>query len=171
MFAVCPGESVPKDYQPTAEDMARARALVEAVDIAQKIRSTRASTPELLLESYAIVKQAALTPELWGPDPMTASSEGLIGLERLFLNYWNTVSGAHVDCFWQLVAERGLPFQRRKFVARGVLDRGHCEDAFEHQHAKDGLEMLQQTREISAEDADRLGMMLRQFEQSGTGRP
>jgi len=69
------------------------RALVAAVDIAEKIRSTLASTPELLLESYASVKQAALTPELWGPDSMTTSAEGLIGLERLFLNYWNTVSG------------------------------------------------------------------------------
>ena len=84
---------MPKDYEPTAEDMARARALVAAVDIAEKIRSTLASTPELLLESYASVKQAALTPELWGPDSMTTSAEGLIGLERLFLNYWNTVSG------------------------------------------------------------------------------
>ena len=162
---------MPKDYEPTAEDMARARALVAAVDIAEKIRSTLASTPELLLESYASVKQAALTPELWGPDPMTTSAEGLIGLERLFLNYWNTVSGEHVERFWQLVAERGLPFQRRKLVARRVLDRGRCQDAFEHQHAKDGLEMLQQTREISAEDADRLSMRLRPFKEGGTGRP
>jgi hypothetical protein len=157
---------VPDRHDVTAEYMARARALAEAVDIGLEVRAALRSTPvpyDALADAHAIVKDMALAPELLAtPDPPTI--ERLAGLESFFFNYWNTVSGEHVERFWQLVAEHGLPFQRRDVVAREVLNRGRIRDVFEYQHVTAGLMILRQMGRISGEEADRLNVMLKQFE-------
>jgi hypothetical protein len=151
---------------PSAEYMARARALAQAVDIAGAVRATvqGESQEDALAFERLLVKDKALTPE-----PPFASLESLAYLEDAFFTYWNEASGEHIERFWQLVAERGLPFQRRD-VVREVLNRGRIKDDIEYQHVTDGVVILRQSGRISREEADRLSMMLKQFEESGGKR-
>lgn len=150
-----------KREEPSAEYMARARALAEAVDIAVKVRGTLQDefADDALLFWRVQVKEKALAPE-----PPFANLESLADLEDALFTYWNEANGEHVERFWQLVAERGLPFQRRD-VVREVLKRGHIKDDVERQHVTDGLVILRQTGKISREEANRLSMMLKQFEE------
>lgn len=155
-----------KRKEPSLEYMARARALAEAVDIAVKIAATRRD--EFAADAIGFwrvhVKEKALAPE-----PPFANLESLGDLEDALFTYWNEAEGEHVDRFWQLVAEGGLPFQRRH-VVREVLKRGHIRDDVERQHITDGLVILRQTGKISRQEADRLNSMLMQFEQRDAKR-
>jgi hypothetical protein len=156
-----------KSNEPTAEYMTRARALAEAVDIAVKIAVVRPG--ELTgdeIEFWRVhVKKKALAPE-----PPFANFESLAYLEETFFTYWNEAEGEHVERFWRLLAERGLPFRRRD-VVREVLERGNIRDYLERQHVIDGLVILQQTGKISRQEADRLSLMLKQFDEREGKRP
>ena len=130
-----------KRKEPSAEYMARARTLAEAVDIAVKIAATRRD--EFAADAIAFwrahVKEKALAPE-----PPFANLESLADLEDALFTYWNEAEGEHVERFWQLVAKSGLPFQRTD-VVREVLKRGHIRDDVERLHVTDGLVILRQT--------------------------
>ena len=153
--------------EPAAEYMARARALAEAVDIAVKIAATRRdelAADDALGFWRVHVKQKALAPE-----PPFANLESLADLEDALFTYWNEAEGEHVERFWRLVAERGLPFKRRD-VVREVLERGHIRDDVERQQVIDGLVILQQAGKISRQEADRLSLMLKQLEERDAKR-
>lgn len=138
--------------------MARARAFAEAVDLGVALRATLTG-PEWSDGKHELwVKEQALAPE-----PPFANVRSLAYLEDDFFTYWNESSGEHVEQFWQRVAERGLPFQRKDTV-RDVLTRGHIRTEVEYHTITDSLVVLQQTGKISAAEVDKLGEMLRQFE-------
>jgi hypothetical protein len=150
-----------KSNEPAAEYMARARALAEAVDIAVKIGATR---PDELSDDELGFWRVHVKMKALAPEPPFANLESLADLEDALFTYWNEAEGEHVDRFWRIVAERGLPFKRRD-VVREVLKRGHIRDDVERQHVIDGLVILQQTGKISRQEADRLSSMLKQFEE------
>jgi hypothetical protein len=107
--------------EPSAEYMARARALAEAQQIRATLKDERQA--DTVAFERVWVKEKALAP-----DPPFANLESLAYLEDGFLTYWNEADGDHVDRFWRLVAESGLPFQRRDIV-RDVLRRGRISGA------------------------------------------
>jgi hypothetical protein len=143
------------------EYVTRARALAQAVDIAAAVRATVLGAPqgEMLAFERREIKDRALAPE-----PPFATLESLAYLEDAFFSYWNEASGEHIERFWRLLREQGLPFRRRDVVGE-VLKRGHIEDDIEYQHVTDGIVILQQTGKISREESDRLSLMLKQFEE------
>jgi len=152
-----------KRQEPSPAYKARARALAQAVDIAAVVRATATvqGEPQSEMQDFERreIKAKALAPE-----PPFASLESLAYVEDAFFTYWNEASGDHVERFWRLVAEQGLPFKRRD-VVREVLNRGRINDDIEYQQVTDGLVILQQIGKITAGEANRLSMMLREFEE------
>ena len=99
-----------------------------------------------------------LTPLLYYP----YAPRGLAQLEDIFFGPWNEGSGEDVERFWQLVAERGLPFERKDIV-RDALNRGRINNEMEYQTITDSIVIQQQMGKISAAEAQRLDKMLAQF--------
>lgn len=150
---------------PSAKYSARAHALAETMDLAVELYAAlpahqRDSMVEFTLER----KKMVLAPE-----PPFATLRSLAYLEDEFFAYWNEARGEHVERFWQLMAERGLPF-RRKDVVRAVLNRGRINSDSEYQTITDSLVIQQQIGTLSRAEVDRLSKMLGQFEQRSAQR-
>lgn len=145
----------------SAKYLARARAFAEAVDLAVAIRAAPPWEDQGLVEHYYWCKERALPPYA---DPVNANLRGLAELENIFFTEWNEGSGEHVERFWQLVAERGLPFERKDIV-RDVLNRGRITNVMEHQTIADSIVIQRQMGKISVAEAEKLAKMLGQFEE------
>jgi hypothetical protein len=151
---------------PSAKYLARARALAEAIDLSIGLYAELpAHERDSLVKTSLEHKQMALAPE-----PPFANLRSLAYLEDAFLTYWHEASGKHIERFWQLVAERGLPFQRKDVVGE-VLRRGRIRNDFEYQTITDSIVIQQQIGKLSRAEADRLAKMLGQFEKRSAVRP
>jgi hypothetical protein len=150
----------------SAKYLARAQAFAAAVDIAVELRSRPPWEDRGAVEHYNWLKARAVPPYA---DPACANLRGLAQLEDIFFTEWNEGSGEDVERFWQLVAERGLPFQRRDMV-REVLARGRINSEMEYQTITDAIVIQQQLGQITPEEADKLGKLLGQFEQRAATR-
>ena len=78
----------------SAKYLARARAFVEAVDIATELRATPPSKDRHLFDWYVWLKARAVPPYA---DPVNANLRGLAGLEDIFFTEWNEGSGEDVE--------------------------------------------------------------------------
>ena len=142
---------------PSAKYLARAAAFSEAIDVGTAIAQ---AVPGVAWEDWeTLYKAPALAPE-----PVFATLKSLAYLEGAFFTYWNEASGEHVERFWQHVAERGLPFQRRDLV-REALSRGRIKTDMEYQAIVDAWVVLQQIGKLSQAEAESLSKMVEQFEQ------
>ena len=148
--------------KPSAKYLARAAAFAEAIDIGLAIAK---STPDREWADRWI--DLCRTPAL-NPEPAFATLKSLAYLEEAFFTSWNEASGEHVERFWQQVAERGLPFQRKDLV-REVLSRGRIRTEMEYQTIVDAWVILQQIGKVSQAEADSLSKMMEQFEQRAKG--
>jgi hypothetical protein len=148
----------------SAKYLARASAFAEAVDLAVAIRSAPPWEDKRDVEHYLWCKERAVPP-----DPVNANLRGLAELENIFFTPWNEGSGEHVERFWQLVAERGLPFERKDIV-RDVLNRGRINNEMEYQTITDAIVIQHQMGKISAAEAERLDKMLGQFGERASRR-
>ena len=119
-----------------------------------------------MVEHYLWCKERALPPY---EDPVNANLRGLAQLENIFFTEWNEGSGEDVERFWQLVAERGLPFERKDIV-RDVLNRGRINNEMEYQTITDSIVIQQQMEKITAAEAESLAKMLGQFEERANRR-
>jgi hypothetical protein len=144
----------------SAKYLARASAFAKAIDLAVKIRSSQPWEDRRAVEHYLWCKERVVPPYA---DPVNANLRGLAQLENIFFTEWNEGSGEDVECFWQLVAECGLPFERRDFM-RDILKRGHINNEIEYQTITDSMVIQAQMGKISAAEMERLGKMLGQFE-------
>ncbi len=165
--------------QPGAKYLARAQALAAAIDIGLSLycpmeepggdRLYSLPLPEEQIAShrasYLELKQKALSPE-----PPFANLRSLAYLENAFFTEWNEGAGQYVERFWQLAAERGLPFER-KDVVRQVLDRGRISNEAEYHTIVDSLVVLEQIGKITPDEAGRLSKIIGSFEKRGARRP
>ena len=154
-----------KPKGPSAKYLVRTRALAEAMDLAIGLYAASPAHERDSMVEFALERKKMVL----APEPPFANLRSLAYLEDEFLTYWNEASGEHVERFWQLVAERGLPFQR-KDVVRTVLCRGRINSDSEYQTITDSLVIQQQIGTISRTEADRLSKMLGQFEQRSAAR-
>lgn len=145
----------------SAKYLAQAQAFAAAVDLALEIRSLPQWEDRGLVEHYNWLKARAVPPYA---DPACANIRGLAQLESIFFTEWNEGSGQEVERFWQLVAERGLPYQRKDIV-REVLARGRINSEMEYQAVTDAIVIQEQLGTITPAEADKLGKLLGQFEQ------
>jgi hypothetical protein len=145
---------------PSAKYLARARALAEAMDLAVALYAALPAHERVSMVEFTLERKKMVL----APEPPFANLRSLAYLEGEFFTYWNEAGGEHVERFWQLVAKRGLPFQR-KDVVRAVLSRGRINSDSEYQIITDSLVIQQQVGTISPAEADRLSKMLGQFEQ------
>jgi hypothetical protein len=150
----------------SAKYLARARAFAEAVDIAMELRATPPSKDRHLFDWYIWLRARAVPPYA---DPVNANLRGLAQLEDIFFTEWNEGSGEDVERFWRLVAERGLPFERRDIV-REILSRGRINNEMEFQTITDAIVIQAQLGRISPAEADKLGKILERFEQRAAKR-
>ena len=150
----------------SAKYLARAQTFAAAVDIALEIRAMPQWADQQAVEHYVWLKARAVPPYA---DPVNANLRGLAQLEDIFFTEWNEGSGEDIERFWQLVAERGLPFQRRDIV-REVLARGRINSEMEYQTVTDAIVIQQQLGRITPAEADKLGKLLGQFEQRASKR-
>jgi hypothetical protein len=128
--------------------LARANALAAAVDIAAAVYPTGA-------EAFDIsAKHMALHPEIG-----FESLESLAFLETAFFTYWNEGTEPHVDEFWKLVAQHGLPFRRRDPV-RDIIRRGRILSDVEYEVASDGID----DERLSDSEKEQLGAILEAYE-------
>jgi hypothetical protein len=177
---------------PSAKYLARARALAEAIDISLRIQvptlaEERAkfdalSIDELynkMFEYSRILSKGQSTPEeklvhtlisyLWQkktalePKPAFANLRSLSYTENDIFTHWNESGGPDVERFWQLIKERGLPFERRDKI-REILNRGRIRNDIEYDVVTDSIVILQQIGKISGEEAKKLSDMLGAFE-------
>ena len=150
----------------SAKYLGRARAFVEAVDIAVELRATPPSKDQHLFDWYVFLRTGATPPYR---DPVNANLRGLAALESIFFTEWNEGSGEVVERFWQLVADRGLPFARKDIV-RDVLARGRINSEAEYHAVTDSIVIHQQMGRLSPAEADKLDKMLAQFAQRASKR-
>ena len=150
----------------SAKYLARARAFAEAVDLAVAIRSAPPWEDQRAVEHYLWCKERVVPPY---KDPVNANLRGLAQLENIFFTPWNEGSGEGVERFWQIVAERGLPFERKDIV-RDVLNRGRINNEMEYQMITDSIVIQQQMGKITPADAERFDKMLGQFEERANRR-
>jgi hypothetical protein len=150
----------------SAKYLARASAFAEAVDLAVAIRSAPPWEDRRAVAHYLWCKERTIPPYR---DPVNANLRGLAQLENIFFTEWNEGSGGDVERFWQLVAERGLPFERKDIV-RDVLKRGRINNEMKYQTITDSIVIQEQMGEISAAEAERLAKMLGQFEERASKR-
>lgn len=154
-----------KPRGPSAKYLARARALADAIDLSIGLCAALPAHERDAMVKHALdCKKRALEPE-----PPFANPRSLAYLEDAFLTYWNEASGEHIERFWQLVAERRRPFQR-KDVIREVLSRGRINNDIEYQTVTDSVVIQQQIGKISRAEADRLSKMLARFEARAAAR-
>jgi hypothetical protein len=150
---------------PSAKYLARARALAEAIDLGIDLYAALPAEEGTSLSKASLEQKAmALSPE-----PAFANLRSLAYLEEAFFTYWNEAGGQHIDRFWQLVAERKLPFQRKDIV-REVLRRGRIDSDIEYQATSDSIVIQQQTGKILPAEADRLSNMLARFDKGRAKR-
>jgi len=149
--------------QPSAKYLARAAAFAEAVDIGLAIAGTL-SEDISATQWEDTYRNPALAPE-----PPFANLRSLAYLEDAFFTYWNEASGEHIERFWQLLAERDLPFERKDIV-RGVLSRGRINSDIEYQQVVDALVIQEEMGKISRAEAEKLSAMLGRFERRAISR-
>jgi len=146
-----------KSKRSSAQYLARARAFSEAVDLGVELSAALpANEREAMVKSTLEWKEMALAPR-----PGLATNRSLAYLEQAFFTYWNEASGKHVDRFWRLVAERGLPFERKDAV-RDVLVRGRIKTELEYELITDAM------GKISLAEKKKLSEMLAEFEKRAT---
>src|SRR5262249_26211949 len=95
---------------PSAKYLQRAEMLARAVDI---VADVRASAPgaDHLIQFGQQLKDLVHRP------PQTLA--GLRHLEATFFTYWNETSGPpHVNRFWQLITDDGLPYAHGRYRRR-----------------------------------------------------
>lgn len=102
----------------------------------------------------AELRAAAQDPALTGPQ--------LGSLESALLTEFQESFGPHVDAFWDGLAEAGLPYRRADLV-RKVMCRGHLR-SMEYDAFADGLEHLQTSGQITANEALALASFLDDYE-------
>lgn len=144
---------------PSATYLARARALADAIDVGVELSAALPVAHRDALVTAALAwKEMALAPR-----PGFATTRSLAFLEQAFFEHWNHASGAHVERFWQALAERGLPFARKDLV-RDVLARGRIKNEVEYEAVTDAMVVQRQLGRISAAEEETLGEMLAAFE-------
>jgi hypothetical protein len=167
-----------KSKPPSAKYLVRAQALAEAIDIgmplfrpmteAERETIRNPASDEEQIASYRAfcldIRQKVLSPE-----PPFAALRSLAYLEEAFFTSWNEGVGEHVEQFWQLIAERGLPFERRD-VIREILTRGRIRNDIEFQAVTDAIIVLRHIGKISDEEAAQLSDMLEAFERRALRR-
>lgn len=149
--------------RPSSQYMRRARAYADAVDLGIAVLDSHAGeVPDMqdgrVRQTWLEWQEMALNPA-----PQHATVRGLASLEEAYFTYWQEAQGAHVERFWSLVAERGLPFRRHDHV-RNVLQRGRIQSRAEYDAVTDAIVIHQQLGIITAEEATDLGGMLGRFE-------
>jgi len=143
--------------KPSGKYLARATAFAQAIDVGTAIAKT---VPGSGWEEWNdLFKRPALEPE-----PAFATLSSLAYLEDAFFTHWNDASGEHIESFWQRLAERGLPFQRKDIV-REVLSRGRIRTEMEYQSIVDALAIQRQLERLSHDEAEHLNRMVGEFEQ------
>jgi hypothetical protein len=184
--------------RPSAKYLARAVALAEAIDIAVEVQLRHAAALRAELEALSVSELYAafeawtrinnqrkptkveedryyLSMYLWTkksalePEPPFANLGSLVYHEENVFTHWNEGVGLDVDRFWQLIAERGLPFERKDKI-REVLDRGKIQNDVEYHAVTDAIVILRQTGKITDEEAQRLSDILAAFEKRGQRR-
>lgn len=159
------GAGAMKPKRPSAQYMTRARALAEAIDIGVKLS---ASLPrderDAMVKGSLEWKRMALEPR-----PGFASTRSLAFLEQAFFTYWNEASGKQIERFWQLVGERGLPFQRKDAIHE-ILHRGRIKNELDYELVTDAMVIQRQMGRISQAEEDELSGMLGDFEKRATTR-
>jgi hypothetical protein len=139
---------------PSAKYVEKAGQLTRAIDIAARVLRDRP-------QDRHMVEFGEKLKELMRRPPQTVA--GLRYLESAFLTPWNESTGPHVDRFWELVAEAGLPFTRRNVLAE-VLARGRINNAAEHEVVVDSLVGAEQEGTITPEQAARLRDLVGHYE-------
>jgi hypothetical protein len=184
--------------RPSAKYLARAGALAEAIDIAvdAELRHAAALRAELEALSISELRKAFevwttinsqrqptkeeedryyLSMYLWtkksalAPEPQFANLGSLAYHVENVFTHWNEDVGPDVDRFWQFVAERGLPFERKDKIHK-ILNRGKIQNDVEYHAVTDAIVILQQTGKITVDEAQRLSDMLAAFEKRGQRR-
>jgi hypothetical protein len=177
---------------PSAKYLARARALAEAIDIAIQVKLPHAAGLRAELEALSVDElykafgvwssihmhrrptkeeedRYDLSAYLWRkksalePKPQFATLRSLAYDEEDIFTEFNEGVGPNVERFWQLIKERGLPFERRDKI-REILTRGRIRNDIEYQAVTDAIVILQQIGKISGEEAQQLSDMLGAFE-------
>ena len=155
-----------KPKGPSAKYLARAHALAEAIDLSIGLYAALPAHERDSMMKASLLERKRM---VLAPEPPFANLRSLAYLEDEFLTYWNEASGEHIERFWQLVAERDLPF-RRKDVVREALSRGRINNDIEYQTITDSIVIQQQIGKISRAEADKLSKMLGQFEKGSMAR-
>lgn len=138
----------------SAKYVARANALVAAMDIALALRE---AMPRADRKAYA-THLALLERMVLDPAPGFAKLASLAYLEADFFGYWNEASGRHVERFWREVAKRGLPFERTDVVG-DVLARGRIKTRVEYELVVDAM-----TAELPATKQRKLSKLIGDYE-------
>jgi hypothetical protein len=126
--------------------------------ITMKRQPTEEEETRYLLRHYLWTRKSALESE-----PPFANLRSLAYAEEAIFTEWNENVGPDVERFWQLIAERGLPFERRDII-RAILNRGRIRNDIEYQAVTDAMVILEQIGRISADEAQKLSDMLAAFE-------
>jgi hypothetical protein len=168
-----------KPKPPGAKYMARAQALAEAIDIGMPLfRPMTEAERETVLNPASNEAQIAsnrafcldIRQKALSPEPPFATLRSLAYLEEAFFTAWNEGLGEHVEQFWQRIAERGLPFERRDLI-REILTRRRIRNDIEYQAVTDALVVLQHIGKITDREVAQLAEMLEAFEKRAPRRP
>lgn len=143
--------------------MRRARAYAGAVDLGIVVLDSHAGEAPNMPDGRERQDWLEWHEMALNPAPQHAAVRGLASLEEAYFTYWQEAQGAHIERFWSLVAERGLPFQRCEHV-RNVPQRGRIQSRAEYDAVTDAIVIHQQLGIITAEEATDLGGMLGRFE-------
>jgi hypothetical protein len=183
---------------PSTKYLARARALAEAIDITIQLRLPNSAALRTGLEAFSIDRlfkeieahhaitmkrqpteeeetRYLLSNYLWTkksalePEPPFANLRSLAYAEEAIFTEWNENVGPDVERFWQLIAERELPFERRDII-REILNRGRIRNDIEYQAVTDAMVISEQIGRISADEAQKLSDMLAAFEKRARPR-
>lgn len=130
--------------------LARRAQLLEAIEIASAAEPAEAA-------HYAELRAQALSDE-----PAFQNQRSLGTLEVALLTFFRESVGPSVDAFWDGVEDAGLPYSRPNLVGK-VLCRGHLR-AHEYEVFADGLEHLQDSGQISTDEARSLEAFLDSYE-------
>ncbi len=138
--------------KPSAKYVARARALAEAIDLAQEIR---AATPHARDDEGLVLMELETKRMALDPEPPFANLKSLKHAEAMFFTYWGEGGGPEIEAFWRELERRKLPFQRVD-TARAALDRGRIVDQVEYETVADAVS----DERFSDAEKKKLGAML-----------
>jgi hypothetical protein len=154
---------------PRGEYLRRANLFADAVEISNAVlKDVDVPEAEPLVEGANELRDKAFgvfTEEelAVAPDLPRLTLRGLRYLEEALLTYWNEASGPHVERFWRLIADRGLPYERTDHIA-AVLARGNIRTRIEYEAVTDGLVVYQQLGRLTAAEAGLLSDAIGKYE-------